>query len=178
MDLAAARRTLGLSPTATWREARLAWRRLAQTHHPDRGGNEVRFKEIRAACEVLDAELTAPGPTVGPAPPAASAPKGPTIDFGTPLGLREMRVNGMRIGTPASACIIQSVGSDRAEALLQVNLVAPTPHLGGWFEATLVVGDYIASVRGSIVSTSHAQVVRGRGGGVVTFWVRPILGAR
>jgi hypothetical protein len=185
MDLAAARRILGIPSTATWREARLAWRRLAQTHHPDRGGDAARFKEIRSAWEVLDAEMTAPGPTVGerkgtptsPTPETAT-PAGPRIDFGTPLGLREMRVDGRRVGTAASACIIQSIGLDRTEALLQVNLVAPTPNLGGWFDATIVVGDYVASVRGPIVSTSHGRVIRGRGGGVVSFWVRPILGAR
>lgn len=44
---------LGLKRTATKKEMKHAYRRLAQIHHPDKGGNEDRFKEIKEAYEYL-----------------------------------------------------------------------------------------------------------------------------
>lgn len=41
---------LGISPEAPLEEAKAAYRRLAQLHHPDReGGSQERFQEVREA---------------------------------------------------------------------------------------------------------------------------------
>lgn len=48
---------LGLEPSASTEAIRLAYRRLAKLHHPDRAGEDPsahqRFLEIRAAFEIL-----------------------------------------------------------------------------------------------------------------------------
>ncbi|MHB1865488.1 MAG: molecular chaperone DnaJ [Candidatus Saccharimonadales bacterium] len=45
--------TLGISKSASADEIKSAFRRLAVEHHPDRGGNEEKFKEVNEAYEVL-----------------------------------------------------------------------------------------------------------------------------
>jgi DnaJ-class molecular chaperone len=44
---------LGVSKTATQDEIKSAYRKLAKIHHPDRGGNEEKFKSINEAYQVL-----------------------------------------------------------------------------------------------------------------------------
>src|SRR5581483_12025378 len=44
---------LGVSKDASADEIKKAFRQAAITHHPDRGGNEEKFKEINEAYEVL-----------------------------------------------------------------------------------------------------------------------------
>lgn len=44
---------LGLSKGASDEEVRRAFRRLAQEHHPDKGGDQAKFKEINEAYQVL-----------------------------------------------------------------------------------------------------------------------------
>ena len=44
---------LGVSPGATLDEVKKAFKNLALKHHPDKGGNEEKFKEITEAYEVL-----------------------------------------------------------------------------------------------------------------------------
>ena len=45
--------TLGVSETASDRDIKSAFRKLAQEHHPDRGGNEAKFKEVNEAYDTL-----------------------------------------------------------------------------------------------------------------------------
>ncbi len=47
---------LGVELTATQSEIKKAFRKLAIKHHPDRGGDQEKFKEINAAYEVLSDE--------------------------------------------------------------------------------------------------------------------------
>lgn len=44
---------LGVSPTATEDEIKKAFRSLAMKHHPDRGGDQTKFKNISAAYDTL-----------------------------------------------------------------------------------------------------------------------------
>lgn len=46
--------TLGLVSSASKSEARTAFRKLAQKHHPDKGGDEEQFKKIKGAWESID----------------------------------------------------------------------------------------------------------------------------
>jgi len=45
--------TLGVQKTADEKEIKKAFRKLAVKHHPDKGGDEAKFKEISAAHEIL-----------------------------------------------------------------------------------------------------------------------------
>lgn len=45
--------TLGVSKTATQDEIKKAYRKLAMKHHPDKGGDEHKFKEISVAYDTL-----------------------------------------------------------------------------------------------------------------------------
>ena len=44
---------LGVSKTASEDEIKKAFRKAAVKHHPDKGGDEAKFKEVNAAYEVL-----------------------------------------------------------------------------------------------------------------------------
>lgn len=44
---------LGLKEGCTQEEVKKSYRRLARTHHPDKGGDEVKFREIQEAYETL-----------------------------------------------------------------------------------------------------------------------------
>jgi DnaJ family protein A protein 2 len=48
--------TLGIEKSADAKEIKKAYRKLAVKHHPDKGGDEQKFKEISAAYEVLSDE--------------------------------------------------------------------------------------------------------------------------
>lgn len=52
--------SLGVSKSATQDEIKAAFRKAAHTHHPDKGGDEAKFKEVNEAYQVLgDAEKRA-----------------------------------------------------------------------------------------------------------------------
>ena len=53
---------LGLTPQATPDEVKAAWRSLAATHHPDRGGQAAEFSRLRQAYQAALAEAEAPKP--------------------------------------------------------------------------------------------------------------------
>ncbi len=46
--------TLGLASNASKDDAKAAFRKLAQKHHPDRGGDEEEFKKVKGAWESID----------------------------------------------------------------------------------------------------------------------------
>lgn len=48
-------RTLGLKPGCSAQEVTKAFRRLARTRHPDKGGSKEEFQRLRAAYELLAA---------------------------------------------------------------------------------------------------------------------------
>jgi DnaJ-class molecular chaperone len=48
--------TLGVAKNASQDEIKKAYRKLAQTHHPDKGGDEAKFKEIQTAYDTLGDE--------------------------------------------------------------------------------------------------------------------------
>ena len=52
-DLARARRLLGVRANADEAEIRAAYRRLATTMHPDRGGSNARIAALNAARDLL-----------------------------------------------------------------------------------------------------------------------------
>jgi len=45
--------TLGIAKSADEKEIKKAYRKLAVKHHPDKGGDEAKFKEVSAAYEIL-----------------------------------------------------------------------------------------------------------------------------
>ena len=45
--------TLGVEKNATKKEIRKSYMKLSREHHPDKGGDEHKFKEISAANEIL-----------------------------------------------------------------------------------------------------------------------------
>lgn len=51
---------LGIPPGSSKDVAQGAYRKLAMLHHPDRGGSETRFKEVKAAYESIERGYTAP----------------------------------------------------------------------------------------------------------------------
>ncbi len=51
---------LGVNPGATEEEVKKAYRKLASTHHPDKGGDTKKFQEIQAAYEAIVAEMHQP----------------------------------------------------------------------------------------------------------------------
>lgn len=48
--------TLGVERSASQKEIKTAFRKLAHKHHPDKGGDEKKFKEINAAYQTLSDE--------------------------------------------------------------------------------------------------------------------------
>ena len=51
--------TLGVDKSATHADIKKAYRKLSMTHHPDKGGDEDKFKEIADAYNVVGEETSA-----------------------------------------------------------------------------------------------------------------------
>ena len=47
---------LGLNDTATQHEVRVKWKQLCMVHHPDRGGDPVKFDEIHRSYTIAFGE--------------------------------------------------------------------------------------------------------------------------
>ena len=72
--------TLGVARTASADEIKLAFRKLASQHHPDKGGDTKKFQEIQAAYETLgDEQKRAAYNNPQPQNPFGGA--GPNFDF-------------------------------------------------------------------------------------------------
>jgi molecular chaperone DnaJ len=69
--------TLGVSKTSTKEEIKKAYRRLALTHHPDKGGDVNTFNKIQEAYEVLSDDNKRKQYDVGPTPFFTPHPGGP-----------------------------------------------------------------------------------------------------
>ncbi len=82
---------LGVSKTCTFDEAKKAYRKLASKHHPDKGGDTVKFQEIQEAYATVEryfaTPAAAPAPNVPPAQSSFTAgikPKSSTPFAGKP----------------------------------------------------------------------------------------------
>lgn len=51
---------LGLPPDATVEDAKAAYRRLAQIHHPDKGGTVEKFRQLALALKSFERTLPCP----------------------------------------------------------------------------------------------------------------------
>jgi DnaJ-class molecular chaperone len=104
---------LGVSKTATSTEIKKAYLRLARTHHPDKGGDPEKFKEIARANEILTDEVrrrrydelgvTDDQPVGGPGPGAGGPPGGFPFPFEMNVNLQDLFGNmfqGMGMGGP------------------------------------------------------------------------------
>jgi hypothetical protein len=72
--------TLGIPSSATTDEARAAYRKLASKHHPDKGGNAEKFKEVKAAFESIEAGYTSPPPQQRYAPSSSFTKPSPAYE--------------------------------------------------------------------------------------------------
>ena len=51
---------LGVPEDATSEDARAAYKRLAQQHHPDKGGDVAKFQQLRAALKAFERSRPCP----------------------------------------------------------------------------------------------------------------------
>jgi molecular chaperone DnaJ len=80
-------KTLGVDKTASKEDIKKAFRKLAMEHHPDRGGNADKFKEISEAYSVLsDDNKRAQYDTYGSAGPTGAGGGFNSQDFGGGFG--------------------------------------------------------------------------------------------
>jgi curved DNA-binding protein len=113
-------KTLGLDKTASQDDIKQAFRRLAMRHHPDRGGDEARFKEIQSAYDVLgDADRRAEYDAFQSRPPGFRFHSGTGPDFNfdaifNMFGVRPMSDNEFRQRRPQ---VKIELGVDLADCL-------------------------------------------------------------
>ena len=76
--------TLGVAKDASQDEIKKAFRKLASQHHPDKGGDTVKFQEIQAAYDVLgDPEKRRQYDNPSPGWVGSGQPGGFSFNFGT-----------------------------------------------------------------------------------------------
>ena len=78
---------LGVARTATAAEIKRAFRKLASTHHPDKGGDTKKFQEIQAAYDTLGDEIKR---QQYDNPTAQSGPAGFGFNFGGSKDIHDM----------------------------------------------------------------------------------------
>lgn len=71
-------RILGIADNTPIDDARVVWRKLRGKYHPDQGGEEAKFKEVKAAWEAIEGGFRV-------APPAPAAQPRPSTSFAEPL---------------------------------------------------------------------------------------------
>lgn len=115
---------LGLETTADAEEIRAARRRLAQRHHPDRGGDAGRMREINEAADAALAELDR-----RIAPAASAADPGPeTADTADTAGTNrtgrpradDVDLDGRRVQRDVPSFTVEALPVDTFEGLLVV----------------------------------------------------------
>jgi hypothetical protein len=81
MSFDQAKQVLGFPPEAspTTEEVQKAWKKLAMQHHPDRGGDQEKMKEVNVAKDILEGKQR---PDRLPPPPSPGAP--PPTSYGRP----------------------------------------------------------------------------------------------
>jgi hypothetical protein len=157
--------TLGVGPEADARDVVRAYRRLVRIHHPDAGGDAVRFRAVQAAYEVLgnatrraayDAELARDArPTPAP-PPPRTAPR---------AARRQPPVERTSLRRPSPArCLVAALG---ASAAVAVPLVASAATVVGaaerrTFFVTLVVAAIFAKAGRALVAADADRAMRHR----------------
>lgn len=120
MDREGLYRRLGVSPSASAAEIRKAYHKLARTHHPDKGGDAEKFKEIQTAFETLGDEskraLYDAGRSSrnggGPAMPPRRRREPPTTQVDIELSMdetfsgctRTIRIQRTRFSEPGRPC--------------------------------------------------------------------------
>lgn len=75
---------LGIPSNASVAVANKAYRKLAMLHHPDRGGSEAKFKEIKAAFEQIEAGFREPTKTYSYTWEAPQSPENAWYERKTP----------------------------------------------------------------------------------------------
>lgn len=120
---------LGVAPTASTRELRIAHRRMLREAHPDTGGSTDRFHEVQRAWEIIGTASgraaydggrlsEQPGASWVPAPPRKRRDSRPTArSYGHPGGwrreryltlVREWAGRGAEVGDPYDAALVRS----------------------------------------------------------------------
>lgn len=146
--------TLGVEKTATKKEIRKAYMKLSRTHHPDKGGDEHKFKEISAAYEILSDEekraqydkygLDGVGDDVGAAggedlfsmffggggrSARAGPRKGPSVNHPLKVSLEDL-YNGKTVKLAVNRKVIQGTPSECSKckgqgAVMEVRQIGP-----------------------------------------------------
>lgn len=110
---------LGLTPAATLADVRAARRQLALVLHPDRGGDEVRMREVNLAFDLAVKAILRPAP-LRPAE-RAPAPAGPSPE--SPVARRRRSQpgrTGLRVEHDSPSFSIELLPAKAFEALLIV----------------------------------------------------------
>jgi hypothetical protein len=121
---------LGLRPDATADEVNDARRRLAIEHHPDRGGDPHRMREINGAADAALRRIAAdgtPARDTGAPGPSSDAPSGQSARSGQHPPPGEQRhgapgrtVDGSRVARDVPSFVVEALPAVTFEALVVV----------------------------------------------------------